>query len=99
MTMRQILVPPPVPPAVDPEVQPIVPVEPAVADQPTPVDTAVAESPVVEAAPVTVVTPRALPATGSSVSVLLLLAGLLVAVGSTVVRFSRPTSGPDEIEA
>ena len=70
-------------------------VEPAVAQQPTPVN-AVAALPVVEVAPVTATTPRALPATGNSVSVLLLFAGLLVAVGSTAVRFARPTSGSDE---
>ena len=86
------------PPVARPEVEPIVPVEPAVIEQPAPLDAAGASSPVVEVAPVTAVTPRALPATGTPVSVLLLLGGLLVAAGSAAVRLSRPVSEPDESE-
>ncbi len=100
VVMRQmaVVVPRPEPPAVEPVVpqEPAVPVAPAVIDEPTVPDSATAESPVETAA--VVVTTRSLPATGNTVPVLLLLAGLLVAAGSTAVRLARPTSGPDQIE-
>lgn len=47
-----------------------------------------------EVAPVAPATPQALPATGNSVSVLLVLAGLLVGAGSIVAVFARRTSSP-----
>jgi LPXTG-motif cell wall-anchored protein len=94
VVMRQmtVVVPPADPPAVEPVVEPVAPVAPAVTDQPTEAGTAVAASPVGVTA-VAAITPRALPTTGNSVSLLLLLAGLLTVAGSVVVRFSRPTSG------
>jgi LPXTG-motif cell wall-anchored protein len=78
-----------------PGVEPVEPVEPVVNDRPAATDTAAAASPVAAA----VVTAGTLPATGNSVTVVLLLAGLLVAVGSTVVRISRATSSSGEVEA
>jgi LPXTG-motif cell wall-anchored protein len=91
--MRQmaIVTPPSEPPVVEPvPEQPISPVVPEPVTAATPPAAAAPE--VVEAAPIAVARPSELPATGSSVSVILVLAGLLVAVGSTVAGFARRTS-------
>jgi LPXTG-motif cell wall-anchored protein len=91
VVMRQIalVVPPAEPPAVRPQpdvTQPTVPEDlaPVVPDVLPPV------APADQTPPVAVAS-RALPATGSSISVLLLLAGLIVGAGSTFTALSRRT--------
>ncbi len=85
--MRKAAMPPPEPPPVTPEAQPILPSEPVVTVAPT-TAAQVASSPVAQAAGGT------LPTTGSSISLLLVLAGLLVLTGAAVAWVSRRTPTP-----